>query len=377
MTKKILIVAGETSGDTHGAALVKSLRAQVPGIHLAGIGGRNMEAAGMELLYHIREMSMMGFAEVLRHLPFIRKVMNDLETWVETHRPDAVILIDYPGFNLRFARKVREYDIPVYYYISPQVWAWGKKRLPKMKRLIHKMFVIFPFEEEIYADHQIPVEFVGHPLVEEIRSVQDRETFFRESGFDPGIPAIGLLPGSRRQEIDRHLAVVGETVARLQQQAGVPLQFWLAIAPDLDPGEISGTIPADQVQLIQNKTYEVMKYSTAVVVSSGSATLETAYFATPMVIIYKMNPVTWWLGKLLVDMEYIGLANIVAGRMVVPELLQDQANPENIAREVRRYLEDAEYDRSVRTALEGVREQLGEPGAGRRVAEAISRELYR
>lgn len=377
MTKKILIVAGETSGDTHGAALVSGLREQVPGIQLAGIGGRNMEAAGMELLYHIREMSMMGFAEVIRHLPFIRKVMNDLEAWVEKQHPDAVILIDYPGFNLRFAKKVREYDIPVYYYISPQVWAWGKRRLPKMKQLIHKMFVIFPFEEEIYANHQIPVEFVGHPLVEEIHSVQDRETFFRESGFDPGIPAIGLLPGSRRQEIDRHLVVLGDTVTRLKQQASVPLQFWLAIAPDLDPGEISETIPTDQVRPIQHKTYEVMKYSTAVVVSSGSATLETAYFATPMVIIYKMNPVTWWLGNLLVDMDYIGLANIVAGRQVVPELLQDQANPEAIAREVRRYLEDAEYYRSVRTTLEGVRERLGEPGAGRRVAEAIRRELYK
>ncbi|MEJ2050702.1 MAG: lipid-A-disaccharide synthase [Calditrichota bacterium] len=376
MSKSILIVAGETSGDTHGAGLVKGLVEQIPDITIAGIGGNKMRDAGMELLYHIREMSMMGFVEVVRHLPFIRRVMNDLMNWVEEHRPDAVILIDYPGFNLRFARKVGQYDIPVYYYISPQVWAWGKKRLPKMKQLIHKMFVIFPFEEEIYANHQIPVEFVGHPLVEEIRSVRDREVFYRQSGFDPARPAIGLLPGSRQQEIDRHLEVLLKSVDRLNQETEVPLQFWLAVAPDLDAREISARLATDQVQLVQNQTYEVMKHSTVVVVSSGSATLETAYFATPMVIIYKMNSLTWWLGKLLVDMEYIGLANIVAGQKVVPELLQDQANPINIASEVDRYLEDRDYYQSVRASLEQVREKLGEPGAGRRVATAICRELY-
>ncbi|HKJ68111.1 MAG TPA: lipid-A-disaccharide synthase [bacterium] len=375
MRKKILIIAGETSGDTHGAALVSHLRLLLPDVRIVGIGGNKMADAGMHLLYHIKEMSLMGFAEVVKHLPFIKGVMDSMVRWAQEHKPDAVILIDYPGFNLRFARRMRKFEIPVYYYISPQVWAWGQRRLRKMQRLVHKIFVIFPFEEQLYKDHQIPVEFVGHPLAEEVQDVQSREEFFRNTGGDPQATTIGLLPGSRKQEIDRHLTVMFQSVKELQSAVSRPLQFLLALAPDLSLADLDGHLPPGDIQVVQGYTYEVMKYSQVVIVASGSATLETAYFGTPMVIIYRMNPLTWWLGHLLVRMDYIGLANIVAGKKVVPEFLQDQAISKNIAPAVVRYLEDPEHYHSVQNALSEIREKLGEPGAGKRVAVSIAHEL--
>ncbi len=376
MKKKILIIAGETSGDTHGAALVTHLHTLIPDIQVTGIGGNKMEDAGMQLLYHIKEMSLMGFVEVVKYLPFIKQVMDSLIKWVKDNEPDAVILIDYPGFNLRLARRMKKYQIPVYYYISPQVWAWGSRRLRKMKRWVHKIFVIFPFEEQLYKEHQIPVEFVGHPLTEEVQGVQEKEEFFGTTGGDSQNTTIGLLPGSRKQEVDRHLDVMLQSVQELRSAVSRPLQFLLALAPDLSPAELNTRIPVDDIQLVQGRTYEVMKYSQVVIVSSGSATLETAYFGTPMVIIYRMNPITWWLGRLLVRMDYIGLANIVAGKQVVPELLQDQMKSGNVTRAVLRYLQDRKYYHSVQKALSAIKEKLGEPGAGKRVALSISRELY-
>jgi len=375
MTNRILIIAGETSGDTHGAALVESLQECNPELRITGIGGNKMRDAGMDLLYHVKEMSFMGFAEVLRHLPFIRHVMNELKSWVEQNQPDAVILIDYPGFNLRFAKRMKKLDLPVYYYISPQVWAWGKNRLKKMHKLVDRMFVIFPFEEDLYHQHGVETEFVGHPLVEEIREVRSKTEFFEEIGFNPEITTIGLLPGSRHQEIERHLVDMVEAVEILRKQYDAPLQFCLAVAPDRDPQEFD-LASASGITLVQNRTYEVMQNCDIAVVSSGSATLELAYFGTPMVIIYRTSTLTWWLGNLLVDMPYIGLANIVAEKKVLPELLQNEASSTNIAVEVLKYLRDDSYRENVKSELQEVREKLGEPGAGHRVASSICKQLY-
>ena len=317
----------------------------------------------------------MGFAEVLRHLPFIRHVMNELKSWVEQNQPDAVILIDYPGFNLRFAKRMKKLDLPVYYYISPQVWAWGKNRLKKMHKLVDRMFVIFPFEEDLYHQHGVETEFVGHPLVEEIREVRSKTEFFEEIGFNPEITTIGLLPGSRHQEIERHLVDMVEAVEILRKQYDAPLQFCLAVAPDRDPQEFD-LASASGITLVQNRTYEVMQNCDIAVVSSGSATLELAYFGTPMVIIYRTSTLTWWLGNLLVDMPYIGLANIVAEKKVLPELLQNEASSTNIAVEVLKYLRDDSYRENVKSELQEVREKLGEPGAGHRVASSICKQLY-
>lgn len=331
----------------------------------------------MKLLYHVREMSFMGFVEVVKHLPFIFKVRNRLEDWIDVNGPDAVILIDYPGFNLRFARRMKGRDMPVYYYISPQVWAWGKGRLKKMKRLVDKMFVIFPFEEELYQQHDVPVEFVGHPLVEEVKQLQPKADFFGEIGVDDNVRTIGLLPGSREQEIDRHLKPIIDAIPMITSRAEEPVQFILAVAPDLDDDVLAGrNLPEDDVTLVRDKTYEVMQHSDTIITSSGSATLEVAYFGTPMVILYKMSTLTWWLGNLLVDMPYIGLANIVAEKQVVPELLQNDVNPEKITEAILKYLDDMDYYNSVKASLGDIREKLGEPGAGRRAAKSISESLY-
>ena len=375
MPKRVLIIAGETSGDTHGAALVKSLNALEPDIQIGGIGGNRMRNAGMELLYHVRDMSFMGFAEVVRHLPFIRRVMNRLQQWVEEEQPDAVILIDYPGFNLRFARRMKKRDIPVYYYISPQVWAWGKGRLKKMHKLVDTMFVIFPFEEELYREHGVNARFVGHPLVEEVETVEPKESFFQSVGLDPEVTTVGLLPGSRRQEIERHLEEMLDATDIIRSRYDKPVQFCLAIAPDRSLEEFDLSAARD-ITLIQERTYVVMQHSNVAIVSSGSATLELAYFGTPMVIIYKTSTLTWWLGNLLVDMPYIGLANIVAEKKVLPELLQHDASGSNIAEETLHYLRESEYYQSVRSELQHIRDKLGEPGAGHRVASAICEQLY-
>lgn len=376
MTHRMLIIAGETSGDTHGAGVVRGLYKTVENIRVTGIGGNKMQAAGMELLYHVRDMSIMGFVEVLKHLPFIREVMTTLENWVDTYQPDAVILIDYPGFNLRFAKRLKKRQIPVYYYISPQVWAWGKGRLKKMKRLVDKMFVIFPFEEPLYQDYGVPVEFVGHPLVEEVKDLTPKARFFQSIGCDPEITTIGLLPGSRDQEIERHLEPMLSALPRIRENYSGDLQCLVAVAPDLDDGVFEQLSIPEDVHLVRHKTYEIMQYSDVVITSSGSATLEVAYFGTPMVIIYRMSRITWWLGNLLVDMPYIGLANIVAEKQVVPELLQGAVNGRRIAEEVIQYLSDAVYYGEVKKSLGDIREKLGEPGAGKRVADSIATALY-
>lgn len=375
-SKHILIIAGETSGDTHGAGLVAGLREQDPGLKISGIGGANMESRGMELLYHVKEISFMGFAEIIRHLPFLKRVRDNLLDWMEQHQPDAVILIDYPGFNLRFARKIRSTDVPVYYYISPQVWAWGKGRLRGMGEYLRKMFVIFPFEEQLYREHGIPAEFVGHPLVEEIEDQPSKREFFSSVDLNPELPLIGLFPGSRTQELHRHTDVMLKAWERITGDEERELQACIALAPDLEYEDSTLAKDHPGIQPVRGKTHAVMQHCDIAIVSSGTATLELAYFTTPMVIIYRMNMLSYWIGKLLVDMPYIGLANIVAQQQIVPELIQRDANPDRIAHEVTRFLQDDEYFHEVKDALGTVKDRLGDPGAGRRVAESIYTEVY-
>ncbi len=375
-TRQILIIAGETSGDTHGAGIVTGLLECDPELRITGIGGSEMESRGMELLYHVRDVSFMGFAEIIRHLPFLKRMRDDLLDWMDANDPDAVILIDYPGFNLRFAKKIQSRDVPVYYYISPQVWAWGKRRLKTMGDYLRRMYVIFPFEEELYREHGIPSEFVGHPLVEEIEHISSRDAFLSDAGLDPSRRVLGMFPGSRRQELQRHMDVMLDAWERLRAEADRDLQACVAVAPDLEADLPEMVRSHPEVRLVQGRTHGVMQHCDVAVASSGTATLELAYFRTPMVIIYRMNFLTYWIGRLLVDMPYIGLANIVAGEQVVPELIQGDVTPGRIAGEVSRYLRDTEYYQGVRESLGSIRAQLGEPGASRRVAESIYRELY-
>lgn len=364
-----MMIAGEASGDAHGAGVVRELRRRRPGMDITGIGGDLMRDAGMRTVFHVREMSFMGFVEVIRHLPFIRRVERTLEGLLDRERPDAVVLIDYPGFNLRFARAAKRRGIKVIYYISPQVWAWKKGRVKRMKRFIDRMLVVFPFEVPIYETEGIPVRFVGHPLVEEMKEGATREAFCAKHGLDPAKGIIAVIPGSRKQEVRglfRTMAAAALVVAGSGRQVAV------AVAPNLTMDEYEHGIPdGANVVFVRNDTHDVMKHAEFAFVASGTATLETACSGTPMVVVYRTAPLTYWIARLVIRIRNIALVNIVAGRTVVPELLQDAVTVPALVKEATAILTDAERRETMTKELARVRELLGGPGAAARVADAI------
>jgi len=366
----ILIIAGEASGDLHGASVVRELKRQAPRAEIFGVGGDGMAAAGMELLFHVRDTAVVGFTEVLRHLLFFHRMMQTLENAVARRRPDVVVLIDYPGFNLRFAGRLRRLAAPpqILYYIAPQVWAWHAERIPKMAKLVDQMAVVFPFETALFQTAGIPTEFVGHPLLEGLRPKLTPESFFSRYQLNAEQPLLGLLPGSRREEIKRLLPDMLAT-ASLLRRAIPDLQIAVAMAPNLPEMFYRAWIKDENVRLIANATYEVMRDSRACLVCSGTATLETACFATPLVVVYRISRLSYEIGKRVVKLPYIGLVNVVAGKKIAPEFIQHDFMPERVAPVLEKFINDPEYRAAVKHALAEVRTKLGEPGASRRVAE--------
>ena len=370
MNNRVLLVAGEASGDLHGSGVVRALKELRPELDLFGIGGDRMKREGMDVVVHIARMSFMGFAEVLKNLGTIRQVMRMMEGLLETRRPDVVVLIDYPGFNLRFAKRAARKGIPVLYYISPQVWAWHRSRVRKMKGSVRSMKVVFPFEVDIYRNEGMDVEFVGHPIVERIGCRTSREEFFALHGFDPRKKLLALLPGSRLQEIQHILPVMLEAARLLSDNGHV--QVALGVAPNLGVSPILPHLKEGSgVTLVENATYDLMAHADAAVVTSGTATLETGWFGTPMVVVYKTSPVTFFIGRLLVSVPYIGLVNIVAGKKVAPELIQRELTAQNLVKTVQPLLNDGVSGAAMRTELSVIRERLGKPGASRLVAKEI------
>lgn len=367
---RLMIISGEASGDLHGSGIVKELKKLNKDIDIFGIGGDKMQAAGMELVYHSKELSVMGFVEVLKHLPTIRSVEKTLDTLLLKRRPDALLLIDYPGFNLRFAKKAHKLGIKIFYYISPQIWAWHSSRITKIKTLITKMFVVFPFEVDIYRKANMDVEFVGNPLLDVIGTPQEKPEFYARYGLDISKPIIGLFPGSRRQELDNIFPTMLQAAEVLRTE--FKAQIIVGAASILEGDYIKSFLGENSnVRILQNATYDLMKNSNAAVVTSGTATLETACFQTPMVIVYKTSWLTYFIGRLLVRIKHIGLVNILAGRTIVPELIQHRANAKSIVREVSKYLTDKEYCENTRQQLTEIYKTLGKPGAASRVAEKI------
>jgi lipid-A-disaccharide synthase len=372
MVRRVMMIAGEASGDLHGGGVVRELKKKVPSADVYGVGGDNMRREGMELSHHIAGLSFMGLVEVVRHLAKIRRVQNGLEVLLRERRPDVVVLIDYPGFNLRFARTAKRHGIPVLYYISPQVWAWNSGRVRKMKRLVDAMKVVFPFEVEIYDREGIDVEFVGHPIVERIGSSISRGDFLRGAGLSTEKKVVAIFPGSRMQEVERILPITLEAARRLQESHDV--QVVVGVAPNLGRSVVERYVPeGGSVLLVENATYDLMKHADLAVVASGTATLEAGWFATPMIVVYRASPVTFWIGRLLVDLPHIGLVNIVAGKQIVPELVQHHLTAGNVVRAASRILLDAEYEQVMRRELRLIRERLGGPGASARVAEGVVR----
>ncbi|MFA6456378.1 MAG: lipid-A-disaccharide synthase [Bacteroidota bacterium] len=369
MKQCVMMIAGEASGDLHGAGVVRELKRRNPSIDIFGIGGDKMRKEGMTLTYHVQEMSFMGFVEVVKHLPLIRSVERTLEQLLILKKPDVVVLIDYPGFNLRFARIAKKHGIKVVYYISPQVWAWKKGRVKKMKDLIDRMLVVFPFEVPIYEHEQIPVQFVGHPLVEEMQEVMTREQFSKRYGLAAERKFIAVIPGSRKQEIEKLFSVMVRAAVQL---AGNSKDVVVAVAPNLSMELYQLHCPPGMnVTFIQYATHEVMKYAEFAFVTSGTATLETACMGTPMVVVYKTSFLTYWIARLVVKIKYISLVNIVAGKSIVPEMIQNTATVDNLVRVAKEFLDSPDKYAGMKYELEGVRQKLGGIGASEHVAEAI------
>lgn len=365
--KSVLIVAGETSGDLHGSNLMKQMNAQMPGIVFHGIGGTLMINEGLKAIRHVREMNFMGFAEVIRHLPFIRKTFSDMENLINEVKPSLAILIDYPGFNLRLARILKEHNIPVMYYISPQLWAWHKSRVKQVKIYIDRMVVLFDFEKDFYREHGIEADFVGHPLIDVVGPSEKRESFRASLGIDNNDILIGLFPGSRKQEVFRILPDLVGSITELKK-VFPGLTAVIGCASEIDDEIYGGFTKGTGIICLRDKTYDIMSHSDALVVTSGTATLEAGISGTPTVIVYRTSPLTFFIGKALVKIPNIGLINIIAGSRIVPELWQDEVTPAKIASEISLFLNNGDLSGETRKLLAEAVFKLGGKGASERAA---------
>ena len=378
--RQVMIVAGEASGDMHGAGLVRAMHRLDPTLRFSGMGGRELRAAGVEILVDAAGMAVVGAVEVLSHLGEILRARRSLIARLHSDRPDLLILIDYPDFNLLLAARAKRLGIPILYYISPQVWAWRQGRVRTIRRLVDRMLVILPFEREFYARHGVTVDFVGHPLVDTVRAALDRDRFARLHAIDPGRTLVGLLPGSRRKEVGALLPVFLGAAERLEQAHPGRCTFLIPQASTIDRGQLDRAglaAVADRldVRVISDDRYSMMAACDAVVAASGTVILELALLGTPTVAAYRISPHTYWMGRLLIrKIKYFTLVNLIAGREVIPELLQDAANPEQIAHELELLLEDDNRCRQMQEGLAEVRDRLGEPGAADRAA-AIALEV--
>ncbi|PIQ82396.1 MAG: lipid-A-disaccharide synthase [Candidatus Omnitrophica bacterium CG11_big_fil_rev_8_21_14_0_20_64_10] len=375
---KIMLVAGEHSGDGHGAALARALRAARPDLKLFGLGGAGMREAGVEILFDPTRIAVVGLTEVLKHWPDFKRMFNLAVAALDERKPDLVVLIDYPGFNLRFAEQVKRRGIPLVYFISPQIWAWGGGRIRKIKQLVNRMLVLFPFEEALYKKAGVPVTFIGHPFIESVKPTgANRLEALEKMGLADGMPVIGLLPGSREKEVTRLLPTMLAACERLEQALPSTARFLLIKVPNL-PWELYRPILAAspiQPKVVERWDYDGLYACDLVLVASGSATLECALLERPMVILYKTSWPTYLLSRLLIRIPVIGLANIAAGRKIAPELIQRDASAEKIAETALALWQEKPRREKMQEAFKEMRRNLGGPGAIRRAAQEILREL--
>jgi lipid-A-disaccharide synthase len=376
-SKKIMLVAGEVSGDLHGAHLVEAIHRIDPEVQFFGVGGEGLERKGMKLLYHAHSLSVVGITEALLKLRPILKAFQGLKESLDHEKPDLLILIDFPDFNLRLAKIAHRRGIPILYYISPQVWAWRRKRIKLIARLVKKMVVLFPFEVPLYEAAGVDVEWVGHPLLDIVKPTLPQEVAFQQFGLDPKRRTIGLLPGSRKHEVEKLLPPLLASAHLLQKE--IPrLQFIIPLAPGISRATLSpwtGNISIP-LKVVEGWTYDVMNLSELLITASGTATLEGAILGKPMVIVYKVSLPSYWIGKRLVRVDHIGLVNLVAGREIVPELIQKDVNPQRIAEEALRILKDPILRQRITESMAAVRQNLGEPGAAQRAARIVCSMLH-
>ena len=368
---QFLMVAGEASGDMYGADVARCLFRKYPGCRIYGLGGPRMRQAGVSMESDIRHTAVVGPFEAISHLGTLYKVFRSLAEHIETQPPTAAILIDFPDFNLRLAKRLKDAGSPVIYYISPQVWAWREGRVKQIRDLVNKMLVIFPFEEKIYKSAGVDVEFVGHPLMDMVRTTKSKEEFCRKYKLDPLQPILALLPGSRRKEVRYILPTLCKAAARIALEKP-ETQFVLPIASGLDRQFIESIVRARPITIVSDDTYNAIRYSRAAIVASGTATLETALLGTPEVIVYRISRATWFLGKFLLKVRLFGIVNIILGEEVVPELFQDKMTPDEVSKTAIRLMDDVWLQSRIRGNYERLRRQLGTGNVAERVVEAIS-----
>jgi lipid-A-disaccharide synthase len=373
----VAIVAGEASGDQHAAYLVREVKVVCPRIHFCGIAGPQMRAVGVEAIFDASQLAVVGVVEVLSHFKVIYRALQTMRHFLKKERPDLLILVDYPEFNLRLAKAAKALGIKVLYYISPQIWAWRQYRVHKIAQVVDMMGVVLPFEVPFYERAGISVCFVGHPLQHEVKSSLNRNQAITAFGFDPARKTLGILPGSRRSEVARLLPVLLASAERIlaeepQVQCLLPLASTLK-ETDLAPYLKECPFP---LKIISDRPYEVMAACDAIVAASGTVTLEVALMGVPLVVVYKMNPLTYWLGRLLIRVDHIALCNIIAGERVAPELIQREAMPERIAGEALILLRDKARAQGMQDKFQAIKDKLG-AGACCTIAELTLAMLER
>ncbi|MFH0781076.1 MAG: lipid-A-disaccharide synthase [Pseudomonadota bacterium] len=382
MTSRIMIVTGEASGDLHGANLLRALQENFYDLEVCGMGGAELASLGVEILYDAAKVSVVGIIEVFSHLKDIFLAQRVLRRRLVTQRPDLLILIDLPDFNLLLAKKAKQLGIPVFYYISPQIWAWRSGRIKTIRDRVDKIGVIMPFEEEIYRKRGVDAEYVGHPLLDTVVTTATREEFYGQHRIPQDTRCIGIFPGSRKREVSSLLPDFLEAGRILQSATSEKLVFLVPQASTITPRDLEEAGINDarkdlDIRIVREERYNMMAACAAVVTASGTVTLELAILEVPMVVAYKLAPLTYLLGRLLVKLEYFSLVNLIAGYGAVPELLQAEVTPKRIADDLMAILWQPEKRQEMKNALQAVKEKLGGPGASRKaalVAAALLRE---
>jgi lipid-A-disaccharide synthase len=369
----ILIVAGENSGEKHGANLVRQFKRLQPSFTFYGIGGKNMAEQDVSLLYSVEDLAVVGIFEVITHLPRIRNIFNHIKKETIKQRPIAAVLIDSPDFNLRLAKHLKKSSIPVLYYISPTVWAWRTKRLRSIKKTVNKMLLIFPFEEKIYAERGIPATYVGHPLKETVKISMTKEEFFHKYRLDPEKKLVAILPGSRKSEIKFHMPILNQIIKNLSQEWNV--QFILLLAENLIETYVSSFLskPSPSVQILSKDGYEAMAYSDIALSSCGTANLEAALLGTPVVAFYRISPLTYYAGIKLMKIKNFSIVNILAGKKIIPELIQRNFTAANLLDEIRKIFESERVRSAMKAEYEKIRLLLGENIASNKAARELEK----
>ena len=370
-----MIIAGEVSGDMHGAALIHELKKLNADLEVYGTGGNSMKNEGVYLIYHLNRMAFLGFVEVLKHIPFIKKVQFELIELVKAKNIDTVVLIDYPGFNLSIAKKLKQLEpelkLDLIYYITPQVWAWGKGRVNKIRDLFKKVLVVFPFEEKFFKEKNVNAEYVGHPLIQEINTYDfiSRNLLDKKYSLDPAKEILLILPGSRKQEVKSIFPEAIKAASKIADE--LDMQIVVACSSNIDEKVFYELTNIKNFKVIKDQTYDLLKHAKFGIVKSGTSTLEAGLLELPMVIVYKTSLLTYAIGKSLVKIKNFGMANIVLDEQVVPELIQKDANADNIYNEAKNILSDDDMYDGIKLRLSRIKKVLGDKDAPKNAAKII------